>query len=123
MSREKKPTSYPGVRYREHATRKHGVRQDRYFFIRYRVNSQLKEEGAGWASEGMTAEKASKLLGEIRENIRLGAGPQSLTERREQNEEAKIREQERAQRAQRQSVLYGKFFEEEYFPTTRAFCF
>lgn len=118
MSREKKPTSYPGVRYREHATRKHGIRQDRYFFIRYRVSNQLKEEGVGWASEGMTAERASKLLGEIRENIRVGSGPQSLAERREQNEEAKLREQERAEREQRQAVLYGQFFEEEYFPTT-----
>lgn len=118
MSREKKATSYPGVRFREHASRKHGVRLDRYFFIRYRMNNQLKEEGVGWASEGMTAEKASKLLGEIRENIRLGSGPKSLTEMREQDEQAKTREQERIELAQRQAVLYGKFFEEEYFPTT-----
>ena len=34
-------TTFPGVRYREHKTRKHGIRADRYFFIRYRLEGRI----------------------------------------------------------------------------------
>ena len=33
-------TSYPGIRYREHPTRKHGVQKDRYFAIRYKLGGR-----------------------------------------------------------------------------------
>jgi len=52
-------TIYPGVRFREHLSRKYNGSADRYFFIRYRLNGKLKEEGLGWASEGWNAKKAS----------------------------------------------------------------
>lgn len=55
-------TNFLGVRFREHVTRKHGIRPDRCFSIRYKLNGKDKEEVAGWASEGMTAEKAFKML-------------------------------------------------------------
>ncbi len=47
-------TKYPGVRYREHKSRKHGIRPDQYFAIRYQKDGKRKEEGVGWASEGWT---------------------------------------------------------------------
>ena len=71
-------TKFLGVRYRFHKTRKHGVGFDRCFCIRYKIQGKDKEEVAGWASEGMTAEKAYRLLSEIRENIRTGAPDTSL---------------------------------------------
>ena len=37
-------TNYPGVRFYEHPTRKHGVRKDRYFTIYYRVDGKRREE-------------------------------------------------------------------------------
>jgi hypothetical protein len=41
-----------GVRYREHETRKHGVRADRYFSVRYKLDGKDKEEGR--ARDGIT---------------------------------------------------------------------
>ena len=37
-------TNFLGVRYREHATREHGVRFDRCFSIRYEVDDKDREE-------------------------------------------------------------------------------
>ena len=56
-------TTFPGVRYKRHPTRKHGVNWDQYFTIRHKVPGKDeegleiikdKEEGLGWASEGWT---------------------------------------------------------------------
>lgn len=88
MAAERKKSKVPGVRYREHATRKNGVQKDKYFFIYYSANKKQKEEGVGWASEGWTEKKAAVLLFEIKENIRKGIHPQSLAEMRAMNEEA-----------------------------------
>jgi hypothetical protein len=49
MASKKFSTQFPGVRYRVHKSRKYsGGNLDRYFFIRYRINGKLKEEGTGW---------------------------------------------------------------------------
>lgn len=80
-----------GVRYREHPTRKHGVRPDRCYSIRYKLDGKDKEEVVGWNSEGINEEIASSRLAEILENIRTGVGPTSLAAKRQiakQNEEA-----------------------------------
>lgn len=53
------------------------------FFIRYKYNNTDKEEGAGWASEGMIAANAAELLSIFKSNIRKGERPQSLFEMRE----------------------------------------
>ena len=73
---------FPGVRYREHPTRKHGKRRDQYFTIRYKVNGKDKEEGLGWASQGWTAAKAYDRLKELKANRKAGEGPQTLAEKR-----------------------------------------
>ncbi len=75
-------TNTPGVRYREHETRKNGVQRDRYFSIRYKVDGKDKEEALGWASQGWTVQKAVERLSEIKQNLRTGQGPQSLSEKR-----------------------------------------
>ena len=58
-------TNFPGVRYREHPTRKHGKRRDQYFTIRYKLAGKDREEGLGWASENWTAAKAYDRLKEL----------------------------------------------------------
>ena len=68
--------------YREHATRKHGIRPDRCYSIRYKVDGKDKEEVVGWGSEGITAEEAFKRLSELRENSRKGSGAKTLEEKR-----------------------------------------
>ena len=113
-------TNFPGVRYREHPTRKHGVNFDRYFFIRYKLNGKDKEEALGWGSEGMTAQKAAHILAQIKENQRIGQGPQSLEEKREL--ERGRREEAEAEREQleKENLPFGKFFQETYFPQAKA---
>lgn len=113
-------TNFPGVRYREHPTRKHGKVFDRYFFIRYKLNCKDKEEALGWGSEGMTAQRAAHVLAKIKENHRIGQGPQSLEEMREL--ERGKREEVEAEREQleKENLSFGKFFQETYFPQAKA---
>lgn len=103
-----KATKFPGVRYRENTQRKNGVKFDRYYAIRYRLNGRQKEEGLGWASAGWTEKKAADTLSSIRENIRTGKGPQTLSQSRAQ----KAEEMRRAE----QIITFGDFFRDTYFP-------
>src|SRR5271157_4300701 len=87
MSKWKK-TKYPGVRFREHETRKHGVSKDRYFVIRYQRDGRRNEEGVGWASEGWSAEKAANELAELKKAHMLGTrAPTRLSEKRQVEKE------------------------------------
>lgn len=113
-------TSFLGVRYREHATRKHGVRSDRCFSIRYKLDGKDKEEVTGWASEKMTAEKAFGLLSELREAIRTGEGPQTLADMKANNEAHAVQERKKAHAAARAAVTFSEFWEAEYLPQAEA---
>lgn len=75
-------SKFPGVRFYEHATRKHGVKFDRYFAIRAQVGGKRREEGLGWASEGWSEQKASTVLAELKKAHTTGEGPGSLAEKR-----------------------------------------
>jgi len=113
-------TNFPGVRYREHPTRRHGVNFDRYFFIRYKLNGKDREEALGWGSEGMTAQKASHVLSVIKENHRIGNGPQSLEEMRQQENERREVEQAEREQLEKEKLTFGQFFRETYFPQAKA---
>jgi integrase len=78
---EKSITVAPGIRARKHATRKHGVRLDRYFTLRFSVDGHQVEEALGWASEGWTVERAQDALAELRRAKRTGEGPVTLREK------------------------------------------
>ena len=52
----------PGIRYRTHATRKHGAKIDRYYTLRFSVAGKQVEEALGWASEGWTVKLAQEKL-------------------------------------------------------------
>ena len=113
-------TNFLGVRYREHATRKHGVRFDRCFSIRYKIDGKDREEVVGWASEEITAEDAFGLLAKIRENIRLGVEPRSLAAIRQTNER-KLEEEAKAQRQRKKEAMtFSDFWEAEYCPVAKA---
>lgn len=75
-------TAASGIRYREHETRKHGLRPDRYFTIRFYVDGRRVEEALGWASEGWTLKLAQEELGKLRMAKRTGDGFVTLRERR-----------------------------------------
>jgi integrase len=75
----------PGIRYRKHASRKHGARLDRYFVIRHSVGGKQIDEPLGWASQGWTVARAQAELSQLQEAKRTGAGPVTLRERTEAN--------------------------------------
>jgi len=102
-------TSFRGVRYREHPTKKHGVGKDRYFAIRYQKDGKREEEGLGWASDGWTTEKAAIELSKLKQAATLGEGPVTLKEKR-----ALAREKQEAQ--QRDSILVKDFYKKTYTP-------
>jgi integrase len=106
----------PGVRFREHPTRKHGIKKDRYFAIYYKVNGVRHEEALGWATEGWTAQRATAQLAKLKEAHRLGEGPASLREKREAEEERRREVEALAEREARERITLPAFFETEYLP-------
>lgn len=110
----KAATRFPGVRIRKSNTRKHGIRADECFFIRRRVDGKVVEESCGWASEGMTAAKAYKLLAEFKENDKKGSGPRTLKELRELNAHkqqlVEQAERERELQRAREEITFGELF-------------
>jgi integrase len=113
MSVKWQSTPLKGVRFYQHPTRKHGVKYDRYYAIRYQKDGQRKEEGCGWASEGWTAEKAFRTLGDLRDAAQKGEPGHRLSERRETKRKAEA-EQARGR------VTMAKFWEETYLPQAQA---
>ncbi|HEY4706483.1 MAG TPA: site-specific integrase, partial [Thermodesulfobacteriota bacterium] len=96
-----KPSGSKGVRYYEHPTRKHGVKRDRYYSIRYMVDGKQIEEGLGWASEGWTEDKAVNQRAVLKENRRRGEGPRTLAEKRALDDAER---QERTEQAEQEAL-------------------
>src|SRR5215471_4425909 len=91
-------TAAPGIRYRQHKTRKHGARFDRYFTLRFSVDGKQVEEALGWASGGWTVAKAQEELSRLRRAKRTGEGPATL------REEAKANRRVEMQRAEKEAA-------------------
>ncbi|MBF0268679.1 MAG: site-specific integrase [Alphaproteobacteria bacterium] len=106
----------PGIRYREHETRKHGIRPDRYFTLRFYVNGRRVEEALGWASDGWTVAKAQEELAKLRETKRTGKGEATLRDKREANLKAKTKaiEEETSRARQERTVadLWNRYAKE-----------
>ncbi len=114
-----KQTKHEGVRYREHPSRKHGVKLDQYFVIRYRVGGKRREEALGWASQGWTASKAAQTLSKLQEAARTGEGATSLAEKRQKAEEKRHAEAEARTQAERDNITFGHVFLDSYFPIAK----
>lgn len=119
MSRNWCKANFPGVRYREHDSRKHNGRPDRYFCIRYSANYKDYEEGVGWASEGWNAEKVYKLLSRIKEGIKTGDGPKSLAQMRAESEARKEAEERAALLAECKGITLAEFLRNHYLPEAK----
>jgi len=111
-----KSTNYPGVRYREHKTRKHGVKPDQYFFIRYQKDGKRKEEGVGWASEGWTPQKVALKLAELKAAATTGKGESRLSDARAKAEAEKQQEQARREQEEKDNMPLNAYFDEIYYP-------
>lgn len=126
----KRKTIAPGVRVKEHPTRKHGVRKDVYYSIYYRIDTgkrdekgrkitAIKEEGLGWASEKWTLQKALSELARLKEAQRLGEKGQTLAERRAIEQERRQEEERQAELERQNTFPFDKFFTETYLPITK----
>jgi len=112
-------SKFPGVRFYEHASRKHGVKFDRYFAIRAQVGGKRREEGLGWASEGWSEQKAATVLAELKKAHATGDGPASLAEKRAlADAERKARQEVEAQE-KREALTFAEFFSGHYAPHAR----
>lgn len=112
-------TNFQGVRYREHATRKHGVSPDRYFAIRAQVEGKRHEEGLGWASEGWSAKKASIILADLKKAHITGEGPRTLAEKRDIEAERREIETAKAEAEKSGSITVDEFFRNTYAPQAK----
>ena len=115
---------FRGVRYREHASRRHGVRPDRYFMIRFQVGGKRREEALGWASEGWSEQRAFLEMTKLKEAAKTGEGPSSLAEKRAAVE-AKHKADEEAEAArkaqeERENLTFDRFFRTTYLPQQKA---
>ena len=122
----------PGLRYYTHQTRKHGVKFDRYYAVRFKVDGKLKSFGVGWLSDGIPEEVRKqdpelgfedyclKLLREYKANAKSGSGAQSPKEKRKLEEARRKAEQEEAERNDREAVTLKTFFEQDYLPIAKA---
>ena len=113
MSKYQK-TKYPGVRYVEHQTRKHGVQFDKYFSIYFKIDGKQIEEACGWASEGMTAAKAAAIRAELKENHRRGEGCSTLREKRTVQTKKKEADTARQEEEKRDCLTFGEVFSGPY---------
>jgi len=101
-----KKSRFVGVRYRDNPKRKHQGKPDRYFLIRYGKDGRTVSEGVGWASGGITLQLCNNLRGEILSNIKIGAGHQSLKERRELEDARKLARQQEKEEAKRKNTPF-----------------
>ncbi len=109
----------PGVRYREHEERKHGIRPDRYFSIRYKLNGKDKEEGLGWSSQGWTEARAAEHIAELKKAQRTGEGAKTLAEKREQANEQRNADARAKALEAAENVSFGAVFTDTYMPAQR----
>lgn len=105
-----------GIRYKEHPTRKHCQRLDRYWCIRYKLNGLSLTEAVGWWSEGASKPRCEEILSVLRQNWRSGQGPQTYKEMR-QAELAAVKDQaETVERERKSAITLGQFWDDHVRP-------
>ena len=109
-------TAARGIRYREHETRKHGKRPDRYWCIQYKLKGRNVNEAVGWWSGGATQAQCEEFLAELRRNQKNGQGPQTLKEMRAAGEEKRVAEAEAQETARHETTTLAEFWERDYLP-------
>jgi integrase len=91
-----KKTKYKGLEYREHATRKHGIKKDKFYRYRIQIDGVRIRESLGWLSEGWTLEKCLVEIARLKQNRITGTGPATLKEQRQ----IAVQEKEEQKRAE-----------------------
>lgn len=104
-----------GIRARVHPTRKHGIKPDMYFVLRFSADGQRKQEALGWASEGWTLAKARAELAKLKEAARTGVGEITLQERRAKAKAERQAEQNRQEIERLLAVTLQQYWTNNYF--------
>ncbi len=123
MAKEKWETISKGIRVKTHPTRKHGVKFDRYFSLRFQFNGSNVNSGLGWASEGWTLEKAVAKMQELKNEAQAGEGVKThrakQVEADEQRKEQDRQDQERQDQEKKDSTTLGEYFRNIYYPAIK----
>jgi integrase len=109
-------TAGRGIRYKEHPTRKHGRRPDRYWCIRYKLGGLSLTEAVGWWSEGVSKPRCEKILGVLRQNWRSGQGPRTYKEMRAAELTAKQIHVETVEKERKAGITLAEFWESQVLP-------
>jgi integrase len=112
-------TQFPGVRFREHPHRKHGIKRDRYFVLHYKLNGKVVDEPVGWSSEDVTPEKAFMKLQELKANKKAGTGPRTLREKRGDEEAKETAAKAKAKVEEAATRALSEYWHESYFPAAQ----
>ena len=108
-----------GLQYREHATRKHAGRADRYYLVRWSRSGKVVSEALGWASEGWTISKAIAAMSELQQNYKRGLKPGTFAEAREMEVERERVEAVAKAKAEASRLTFRQFFNEHYVPKAK----
>lgn len=119
MSKYIKVPNVRGLQYREHATRKHNGRADRYFVVRWYRQGKCLSEAIGWASDGWNVAKASGVVGELQQNYKRGIKPTTLAEAREMEEQRQQTEAIERAKAEASRLTFRQFFNDHYVPKAK----
>jgi len=125
-------TKHVGVRYREHPTRKYGVRKDRYYVIRYYVRGERgverKVEPLGWESAWKAGnptqtisleQEAVTRRAELMQNQKTGKGPVTLKDKRAENVTARQAELAKLKADAEAQKTLSEYWEQSYFPAAK----
>ena len=115
-----------GLEFREHPTKRHGLRLDRYFRGRYKVDGKTRTVVFGWESEKSQSGRESfrdacmRELLELKSNARKGKGPATIREKRAIAEKHRQEEGQQAEREEAENISFGQFFEKTYWPVSQS---
>ena len=102
--------------YKQHPTRKHGVKFDRYYRTEYQFQKKRIAINFGWLSDGWTEIKCLEKLNFYKNNAKAGSGPISLKEERQAQQAEKQAEQEQQEQEEKNNISLSTYFDEIYYP-------
>lgn len=112
-------TKFTGVFFLESEKKKHGIRKDRCFYIRHKVNGKVVDERVGWWSQGVTADLAAARLADLKKHKRDGSGPITLKEQHTENKAGRTAEEARKKAEIEAQKTLSEYWTESYYPVAQ----
>ena len=116
----------PGVFYREHPTRKNGVRKDRQWIIRQTLGGKTRLSTLGWWSQGFSMGDAINKAHEYREHFKWNNDnpdqrPKPICKQDEDNAAAELAAQieRQKQKEQQENMSISQLWEDVYLPAAQ----